>query len=252
MWLKTLSHYGNRQFVLSLSLSLWLPRLYIVDFMIKFVNHTFFFSFVHEEETLAVGSNIHLYFTLFALSSLFFPLKIDRTVVVDFSTESVMSPDAITCHTRRTVRRNALPRKNMPARRVTRARFIEKCRGDAPSGQSFCELLTTRSCIRCTRCIHTHIHTHTHTHTRARSCRRILHQHGNERGICMMERTLARNSISGINFVACSDVRVSRSPLFFFFICLCVFSFSFFRIFTERSTFHEVERKWHCFEWSKN
>ena len=167
MWLKTLSHCGNRQFVLSLSLSLWLPRLYIVDFMIKFVNHTFFFSFVHEEETLAVGSNIHLYFTLFALSSLFFPLKIDRTVVVDFSTESVMSPDAITCHTRRTVRRNALPRKNMPARRVTRARFIEKCRGDAPSGQSFCELLTTRSCIRCTRCIHTHIHTHTHTYARA-------------------------------------------------------------------------------------
>jgi len=27
---------------------------------------------------------------------------------------------------------------------------------DAQSGHSVCELLTTRSCIRCTRCIHTH------------------------------------------------------------------------------------------------
>ena len=125
-----------------------------------------------------------------------------------------MSPDAITCHTRRIVRRNAFPRKNMPARRVTRARFIEKCRGDAPSGQSFCELLTTRSCIRCTRCIHTHTHTHTHTYARA-----IISSHTaptwERAGICMMERTLARNSIFGINFVACSDVRVSRSLLFF-------------------------------------
>lgn len=28
-------------------------------------------------------------------------------------------------------------------------------------GHSVCELLTTRSCIRCTRCIHTHTHTWT-------------------------------------------------------------------------------------------
>lgn len=48
---------------------------------------------------------------------------------------------------------------------VSLARLIEKYRGDAPSGQSFCELLTTRSCIRCTRCIHTHM----------RSSRHILH-----------------------------------------------------------------------------
>lgn len=35
---------------------------------------------------------------------------------------------------------------------------------EARSGHSVCELLTTRSCIRCTRCIHTHTYTHTHTH----------------------------------------------------------------------------------------
>lgn len=90
------------------------------------------------------------------------------------------------------------------------ARFIEKCRGDAPSGQSFCELLTTRSCIRCTRCIHTHTCDHLVAYC----------TNGNE-GICMTERTLACNSISRINFVARSNVhtplRFSFFPFFLFF-----------------------------------
>lgn len=52
---------------------------------------------------------------------------------------------------------------------ITLPRFIEKRRGDAPSGQSFCEQLTTRSCIRCTRCIHTHMQSSRHTlHQRER------------------------------------------------------------------------------------
>jgi len=40
------------------------------------------------------------------------------------------------------------------------------------SGHSVCELLTTRSCIRCTRCIHTHTHIGT--------SRRTLHQRARE------------------------------------------------------------------------
>jgi len=46
-------------------------------------------------------------------------------------------------------------------------------RGDAQSGHSVCELLTTRSCIHCTRCIHTHRHASGHpiVHTTSTSMR---------------------------------------------------------------------------------
>lgn len=135
--------------------------------MIEFVNHTFFLSCTRGD-TNDCKTYIYIY--------IFFPfffsfLKIDRTAVEDSSTEteSVISLDTITCHTFRIVRRN-VGKKYVGSIYVTRARYIEKCRGDAPSGQSFCELLTTRSCIRCTRCIHTHM----------RSSRHILHQR--ERG----------------------------------------------------------------------